>query len=270
MAAMKCIICKNDMVPYFDKRYNKFDLSTVEYSRCVECGFVISKTHVDMTQSEWETLNNCYHSSFHGTDECEDDPRWVTRLNSQATVIADLNSLGLLPNKQPWLDYGCGDAKLSKLLLNDFGLILYKYDRYLGDHSYLKLSDLKSRSFSFVITTSVFEHIFKRKDLNKISSLVNDNGVFGIHTYVDENITNDPDWFYLLPVHCSFYSNKSMKILFDEWGYKASIYHVDSRLWFWFKTDIDAIESKIQIANKRPGREFLYYHFKRGFMDYWK
>jgi hypothetical protein len=61
-----------------------------------------------------------------------------------------------------------------------------------------------------------------------------------------------------------------MKILFREWGFTASIYNVESRLWFWFRTGTDRVEKIIRKANELPGREILYYHFKRGFMDYWK
>jgi hypothetical protein len=92
----------------------------------------------------------------------------------------------------------------------------------------------------------------------------------GIHTLVAEKIPASADWFYLLPVHCAFYTNKSMQLLFDQWGYSASIYHMNSRLWIWFKTDPGAVEKIVKDANARPGREYFTYHFKRGFMDYWK
>jgi hypothetical protein len=61
-----------------------------------------------------------------------------------------------------------------------------------------------------------------------------------------------------------------MQILFDLWGYSCSIYNVSSQLWLFFKSNAEKIEEIVNNVNKKPDREKLYYHFKRGFMDYWK
>ena len=168
------------------------------------------------------------------------------------------------------IDYGCGDGKLSELLQEKYNLKLLKYDSYMGNKKYISKKELKIASFDFVISTSVFEHLRNRESLNEIASLVSSNGVMGIHTIVANEIPCDPNWFYLLPVHCSFYTNRSMEILFNNWNYSASIYHVDSQLWFWFKTDVDRVEKIINNANSLKGRKELHYHFKHGFIDYWK
>jgi hypothetical protein len=61
-----------------------------------------------------------------------------------------------------------------------------------------------------------------------------------------------------------------MQFLFDAWGYSCSIYNLSSQLWFFFKSDPDKIEKIVTSANSKPDREKFYYHYKRGFMDYWK
>jgi hypothetical protein len=88
-----------------------------------------------------------------------------------------------------------------------------------------------------------------------------------LHTLAMEEIPQDPDWFYLLPVHSTFYTNKSMQLLFEQWGYQASIYNVNARMWFWFKSKPD-IEETIRYANNRTSDPS--YIFMNKFIDYWK
>ena len=81
-----------------------------------------------------------------------------------------------------------------------------------------------------------------------------------LHTLITEEIPRDSNWFYLYPVHVSFFTNKSMKILFNKWGFKSSLYHPESQLWFFFK------------ETKEFDQGFLNEHnlfYKDGFMDYW-
>src|SRR4051794_5601313 len=113
---MNCIICRNGMVHAFSKDFNVFGLTKVDYWRCPTCGFTMSKTHAAMNPTEWESLNHDYHSAYLGTEVNMDDPRWLARLQSQATVLHDAAEIGLLNPKGKWLDYACGDGKLSELL----------------------------------------------------------------------------------------------------------------------------------------------------------
>jgi hypothetical protein len=242
-----------------------------EYVECERCGFVFSKTCAEMTDEHWVQLNRQFHSNYQGADTDPNDLNWTRRLNAQAAVIADLRDLGLISTNQQWLDYGCGDGKLSCLLNDRYSLKLGKYDRYMTrDNGYLPDDALKPHQFGFVISTSVLEHLRTRAQIDAIPMLVAEHGVMGIHTLVTERVPRDPNWFYFLPVHCSFFTNMSMEILFNSWGYTASIYNIEAKLWVCFKEDISKIECIIREANLRPGRERLRYHFKRGFMDYWK
>jgi hypothetical protein len=267
---MNCMVCRDQMSPYFSKTFNLYGLRDVEYWKCRGCGFVGSKNHTEMKARDWETLNQEYHATYQGHDHNEDDPRWLERLSIQARVINDLASFGLLPRDLPWVDWGCGDGQLPDLLKARFGLSLLKYDRYKQGEEYLSEDSLASSRFGFVIHTSVFEHVSDRDALDGIERLVAPSGVFGIHTLVAEEIPQDPSWFYLLPVHCSFFTNKSMQVLFEEWGYSSSVYHIAAQLWFWFKQKPDFVEGFIRAANAQAGRETFQYQFKRGFMDYWQ
>lgn len=266
---MNCLVCSGRMHPYFSKSFTERHLENVDYCRCEHCGLCLSKTHVEMSPEAFSEVNGDFHGRYHHTDSCPDDLRWKDRLKEQADLIADLYGLGLLDRSKPWLDYACGDGYLSDRLAAGHRLELLKYDRYEPDsQGYLDEKDLVPRGFNLVVTTSVFEHLTRREYFDEINALVSDDGVMGLHTMVKEVVPKDPDWFYLLPVHTTLHTNKSMEILFEQWGYRSSIYHVETRIWFWFKTEPERVEKIVRESNKRPGAPR--YVYKKGFVDYWK
>jgi hypothetical protein len=264
---MNCFICGAEMQPYFSKSFNTYNLGNVEYCRCVNCGFVLSKTHAEMSALKWELLNDQYHRSYHGSGSCPDDPNWVRRLKCQARTINELVKVRILSTKLPWVDYGSGDGKLADMLTKNMQLKVNKFDKYSKQKDFLSYETLIGRKYSVVINCSVFEHILSLPSLQEITSLVADDGVFALHTLAREEIPKDPGWFYLLPVHCAFYTNRSMEILFANLGFNASVYHVDSRMWFWFRKNGDRVR---QILHTQKNRMKGEYHFKFGFVDYWK
>lgn len=266
---MNCLICGSPMSFFFSKEFHVKWLDAADYWRCGNCGFVISKTHVEMPPSDWEALNYDIHASFHGTDSDPRDPKWYSRLQKQAQMLNDAQEVGLLDRNGRWLDYACGDGKISDLLRTRYNQNLLKYERYSPhDQGYLEERELVPGGFDFVMTTAVFEHLTRREQFDLVESLVSKNGVLGLHTLVCEKVPEDPTWFYLNPVHSAFHTNRSTELLFKQWGYTSSVYHVDSQLWLWFKTDPPGVEAAVARANARPGG--LSYVFKRGFVDYWK
>ena len=257
------------MTFFISKEFHEFGLDTAEYWRCCDCGFVVSKTHVEMAPEDWERLNHRVHSAYQGTDSDSNDPKWYARLQKQARVLRDVQEIGLLNRNDRWLDYACGDGKLSGLLRTRYNLNLLKYERYIPHEAgYIEDSELVPGSFDFVITTAVFEHFTHREQFDFVQGLVSKNGVLGLHTLVCENVPADPAWFYLVPVHCAFHTNRSMEVLFQQWGYTCSVYNVDSQLWLWFKNDPQEVEAVIERANSRANSPT--YLIKRGFVDYWK
>jgi len=266
MTTFSCLICKAETKLYFSKDFQKsFELNLVDYYKCENCGFVFSKTHYEMSDTTWEKINFNCHNSYQNQDYNPSDPRWYERLSLQSEVIYKLAQLKVISNSLPWVDWGCGDGKLVDIL-NQRGLDVQKYDFYMQHNSdYLTNQALKQTKYSLLINTSVFEHIRERHTLDAINSLIAEDGVLALHVLVKEDIPQDPDWFYLQPPHVSFFTNQSMQILFEQWNYKASIYHVPSRLWFWFR-EMDNIQMSV-IKNLLPETEGFY--FKEGFMNYW-
>lgn len=267
---MKCIVCNCKMEYFLTKTFNLYGLRDVEYWKCTFCGFVSSKTHCEMSEEAWEQLNVAYHESYQHKGYNSDDPHWVDRLHSQARVIDDAARFELINKNGKWLDYACGDGQLSTILRKNFGRELLNYDKFMpSGNGFLDHADIVQRSFDFVITTSVFEHFTQRSHYDEVESLVAPAGVLGLHTLVCENIPQDPNWFYLLPVHCAFHTNKSMSILLDQWGYSESVYNVESRLWLFFKPGSQDVGRILGEANQRQDAP-QYIHKQNGFVDYWK
>jgi 2-polyprenyl-3-methyl-5-hydroxy-6-metoxy-1,4-benzoquinol methylase len=235
-----------------------------------------------MPLKDWEALNDKYHSSLFTittktsqakNDNPEEDVRksmrmrGLNRLKLQADIIALLAGRGLLSRSLPWIDFGCGDGTLANLLM-ERGFPTKKFDKYVfrKDKGYLTENDL-DKYYDLVINTGVFEHIRKKETLDEILGLVADKGVLALHVLVCESVPENPTWFYLLPVHCTFFTNKSMQILFEQWDFSASIYHAPSRMWFWFKKTSYAIEQFMKYSERSFPEEFYY---KKAFLDFWK
>ncbi|UDM51233.1 methyltransferase domain-containing protein [Cupriavidus sp. MP-37] len=221
-----------------------------------------------MSEEDWATLNAAYHSGYQSLEQNPDDPRWLTRIVAQATFIADSANLGLIPAKRAWIDYAAGGGQLSAALRRVSKRALLNFDRYMQCPEPTLKTALMPGEFDFVISTSVFEHVRRREDLDAINALVSSSGVMGVHTLVREEIPADPEWFYLLPVHCSFFTNQSMELLFRQWGYQCSIYNVESRLWLFFKRPFEEIKRIVDGANGAEGQ--VRYLLKQGFLDYWR
>jgi len=261
MTDLRCMICGGASQPWATKNFlGECGLGRVDYRTCTVCGFGFSAWHREMTPPEWNYLNDRYHASAlanlaheGGTDE---DPKWAERLFAQANVITALWQAGLIPNDLPACDHGSGWGILSD--------ILQTRDIELGRHEphmrrrgvvYLEEHDLRPGGFGLVTSTAVFEHLLTLDDLDAIANLVEPNrGVLAVHTWIGPAMPRDPAWFYLLPVHVSFFTDQSIRILMDRWGFKASVYLPDVQLWFFFR--------ETRVAEEAAGalRDAGYYH----------
>lgn len=262
---MKCMICSGPMRFYFEKQFNSDGLGVVEYHRCQSCGFVNSKTHLELSEADWVQLN----TSWHEANNLRTDNPWnrSQRHFNQALMIYLLSRNGMIPDGN-WVDYASGEGGLSSQLHANFGRRLDSFDKYIKPASFpIGEEALVKRGHALVTNTAMFEHVRERDTLDEIESYVAEGGCLGVHTLVRGEIPDDPDWMYLLPVHCSFFTNTSMALLMEQWGYSCSVYNEHAKMWVMFKQDPDSIRSEAAKLNETMGWEYL--HFKRGFMDFW-
>lgn len=146
--------------------------------------------------------------------------------------------------------------------------LIGKYDRFMksdGSSDYIKDEDVRPNTFDMVISCSVLEHLIGWSEVDKFFSLAKENGVICLHTLICEEVPCDPDWFYLLPVHCTLWTNTAMSKVYNRYGYKGCAYHPEAQMWFFFK-DEKQYEKLKEVHEAIPGS----WVFSRSFVDYWK
>jgi hypothetical protein len=227
---MKCIICNSDSSYYFSKTYSEspFDefmreIGRVDYYKCKQCGFVLSKTHSELGESKWKDLNRLFHHCIENPDNEKkvNQPPYV----EQAMMLSLLGRNGII-STDSMVDYAAGYGALSNILAKYHDLQLPIFDPYIqADNSSRYIGKFELKTYKTVINSAMFEHVLRRQDMDRVNSVVDAEGALIIHTVVCENVPNDPNWFYLRPpVHTAFHTNKSMEILMGQWGYRMSLY----------------------------------------------
>lgn len=262
----KCIICGHQSEFFFIKKFQDFDLGAVDYHKCTNCGFVFSKKHQEMSHCDWKKLNIDFHENLENNkkEKMYNQPPYI----QQSLLLHILNHNNIL-NINNCVDWGSGYGTLSKLLKRYYNISINNYDKYMeSDYNRISSDEIVNRKFATLINSAVFEHVTAREQLDEINSCVSEDGNFVFHTFVSENVPKDPQWFYLLPVHCAFHTNKSMGILMEQWGYKSSIYCPTSRMWVLLKKDVANVEQRVKLINEEMHAEYLY--LNNGFVDYWK
>jgi hypothetical protein len=243
------------------------EIGEVNYYKCKCCGFVISKTHTELPSDVWNKLNHDWHHFFEthqATFKLCNQPPYA-----EQALMLHLLSRNEIINSSKWIDYAAGYGTLSKILKRYFDIQLPIYDLYVQSNNDLKYIKYPIEGdYNMVINSAMFEHVLNREDLDKVNKLVSPDGCLVIHTVVCENIPKNPDWFYLTPpVHSAFHTNKSMGILMEQWGYKASIYSPKSKSWILFKSK-ELFNERLMSLNCELQADWFY--SKNGFMDYWK
>lgn len=270
---MDCIICGGQTRYYFSKTYagERYDfvmkdIGPVDFWRCVDCGFTISKTMQDLSPAQWEKVN----ADWHHRDESKET---VSSTNQapyaeQALMLAVLGRNGFI-DLTSMLDYAAGYGHLAGILGKYFGIELPIFERYVTQGARTYVAEDQLSRYKTVINSAMFEHVTRREHLEEVNGLVTDDGALVLHTVVCENIPADPDWFYIIPpVHTALHTNKSMQVLMNQWGYKSSIYSPQSKCWVLFKQESNDMAERVEALNWEMQTQWFFY--KPGFVDYWK
>lgn len=260
--ADRCFICEGSLVPAFAKQFDWEELGRVFYGRCAICGFVASSTHADLTEAAWQRINTAFHERRDVAAGRAGLDRWRARADGYASAIQEAAAAGAIPDGGPWLDYGCGSGDLTSLIEERSKRAILRYEPFMpgSGGTWVDAHALPSGSCDLVINTAMFEHVRDRQPLDHLASLVSRRGALALHTVVVESVPDDPTWFYLLPVHCAFFTNEAMRRLCTQWGFQSSAYHRDARLWLLFRRPLVEIPDALQ---REP------WICREGFVAYW-
>lgn len=274
---INCLICDAETSYFFSKNYASYpgspfpDGYSVDYHKCINCGFVISKTHAEMSSDEWVRLNSSWHHHFETSieDRTNNQPPY----SEQALALILLYENKLLDINSA-LDYAAGYGSMAKILKKYFKKDISLFDKYVTDvdSNLMYVKHDKINKYKTVINSAMFEHVLKREHLDAVNNLVDFDGVLMLHTVVCERVPKDPNWFYINPmVHTAFHTNKSMEILMEQWGYVASLYSPQAKSWFIFKSGSPVLDCLYEVSEKiNYELQSKYFHYKKGFVDFWK
>ena len=272
----ECLICHSETKYFFSKIYD-FEIPSIsqrnfkaDYHKCDNCGFVISQTHQKMSDSDFFSLNNDFHH-FIENHTFDSIPTNQPPYAEQALALSILSKANII-DLDNVLDFAAGYGTLAKILNKYFNKNINLFERYVTNSSSRYLSEEELKTYNLVINSAMFEHVLNREALDKVNSLVSNDGVLMIHTVICEQIPKDPNWFYLTPiVHTAFHTNKSMSILMKQWGYAASIYSPQAKSWFLFKNDSPLLSNLQKLTDEiNVELQTKWFYYKEGFVDYWK
>lgn len=249
-----CMVCSAPMHYLMSKTFNSWGLTTLDYVKCVDCGFVACATLLNLPDAEWVQLNNWFHTEIY---KAPGDPyNRAGRLAGQARVINIMLQYELLSDNRPMLDWGAGVGDLARKMA-ELQRHIFSYDKYIvPQFNKLPKVEPEKRAYSLVTATAVFEHLKTRAELDAIENLVALDGALAFHIAAPKQIPNDPNWVYFLPVHCAFHNWESLRRLMIQWGYRSSVYCHEALMWFFFRTVEDAQE-KVTRINGLMGYNYL-------------
>ena len=178
---MRCIICQSKVNYFFSKSYEKppfkemmEDIGQVDYYKCENCGFTISKTHQELDNIKFGKLNHDFHHFIENHATSNNQPPYL-----EQSVMINI----LLKNKildAGMLDFAGGYGTLSKSLKKYFDISLPVYDPYIQNNDFINYVEKKDLGvYKTIITSALFEHILTRKGFDEINALVDTNGEGG-------------------------------------------------------------------------------------------
>lgn len=227
-----CPVCGHATDPFLTKDFKgDTGLGLVEYVRCTDCGFVYAPTIYRMGPEEFAALNARFHAYLDGEGSPPWDPAWETRMAAQRALLLDLAPE--LPGR--WLDYACGDGRLTAGL----GLDVVGYDPYRSTAAIPLVGDdelAAPGAFSCVLSTAFFEHVRDIGVIKSMASLVAPDGAFVIHTEVVTVVPRRYNWFYFLPTHCSVFTKNAFAHLAADCGFARTEYHPAADMHVWWRS----------------------------------
>ena len=174
------------------------------YHRCSHCGLVYMDEN-DHLHADDEKKRYSFHQNS------IDDEGYVTFLGRVIEPAMEYISVGM-----KGLDYGCGPNPVLAQIIKGKGFECDFYDPYFFPQCNF------SAKYDFIFATECFEHFFNPShELDKICTLLNNNGILGIMTEFLPQNTDFADWYYKNdPTHVCFYDGKSIGYICSKYNFK--------------------------------------------------
>lgn len=197
---MKCILCESDNLATYAKKYLK----------CGQCKLVFK--HPDTFLDIDEEIKR--YSTHENSIESQGYVKYLS------SILAPL--VEVLPKNSEGLDFGCGPGPTLSVMLTNNGLICDHYDP-----AFFPSDEKLQKKYDFVTSTEVFEHFHNpKKEIEKIWSLIKDNGYLGVMTvFYPVNEDDFQMWWYKNdPTHVCFYNEEVFNFLAQKLDAKVTYY----------------------------------------------
>lgn len=201
-----CSLCGNKNIELYSKDKKR------EYYKCPTC------TNI--------TVPQIYHLS-----EEDEKKRYDLHTNNKndeyyinflSRIIEPL--LIYIQPQSEGLDFGCGPGPILKKQLESYNIKLSEYDLY-----YKNDMDLLNRSWDFIITTEVLEHLkYPLNEIKTLWDLLKPKGVLAIMTNLVSKDVNFSSWYYKGDqTHICFFTRESLTWLSNKLGADVEFFDKD-------------------------------------------
>lgn len=229
--AISCAICGGNMVKWHTAKFKNYGpLSQLTYVRCQNCQFIFAHEYASFTPDDLKIINATYHDAMMASNMKSEwgntDSFRPTRMEIQKDILRTV-----IANYDTAVDYACGNGDLT----NSFD----KFTRYDKYYNPCVLAD----KYDLVVCTSYIEHIYDIDELHRVFSLVGDKGAMLLHTWIGCKEDQYPSNEYMLAVHCSFFSNKSLQIACKKYGFVECHFNDITMTWLLSKVKIGPVHN---------------------------
>lgn len=191
-----CPLChgSKDTLYYHDKRG--------DYRRCSECSLVFVLPDVYLNPEDEKKRYDLHTNS-------PDDPDYRKFLSKVLDPV-----LERIEQKAFGLDFGCGPGPTLSKMFEEKGCTMNVYD-----HFYAKDEAVLEKSYDFITSTEVVEHLYDPKRvLDTLMAMLKPKGILALLTQVYPSQDAFGAWYYKNdPTHVCFFSDETMSYLAKRW-----------------------------------------------------
>lgn len=208
---MTCPLCLNHQTLHFHTDKQR------DYLQCQVCDLVFAPKHQLLSATEEKSQYDLHQNS----PDDQGYRQFLCRLLNPLTEY--------LPEQAQGLDFGCGPGPTLSIMMSERGFSMENYDPF-----YANLPDLLERSYDFITSTEVFEHLHQPSEtIPLLMQMLKPGGILGVMTkrWIDKDAF--ARWHYKNdPTHVSFYSDQTFQWMADQWDLRLKIISADTVLLF--------------------------------------
>ena len=208
---MTCPLCLNHQTLHFHTDKQR------DYLQCQVCDLVFVPKHQLLSATEEKSQYDLHQNS----PDDQGYRQFLCRLLNPLTEY--------LPEQAQGLDFGCGPGPTLSIMMSERGFSMENYDPF-----YANRSALLERSYDFITSTEVFEHLHQPSEtIPLLMQMLKPGGILGVMTkrWIDKDAF--ARWHYKNdPTHVSFYSDQTFQWMADQWDLRLKIISADTVLLF--------------------------------------